>query len=433
MTADEKISLMYKQVLHHINRPHLNLREIAEKILTFFIDIFGADLAELAIIRDDFDMENMPFSDEDVLKCRIIYGYTDEQWKVLKESGVLERSLRYCLREKKAVVVPDTEREDSEDTRLSKFLGTGSWMNNVLLVDNRVVAKIHLSKREKYHYDEKNLEKLKELSLLLATAINISNLWERERELVIDFIGSLNRVLELKDKCTAGHVERVKGYSVALAQTLDLPYDEIELIEVAAILHDIGKIGISDEILKKPDKLSADEFEIIKQHIPLTDHILENIDYLDDARRIAVLHHEHYDGSGYVMGIRGEDLPVGSRIIGIADAFDAITSDRPYRNAFYVEEAIEILEAPDLRHWDHELVKTFVDYLHSRDFYDFAIKTGLIVFRDGENKIYDRAASPLKFRNFSYFFFTERPMKKLRSFLTGDRIISKIDSKIGGI
>lgn len=404
MASDEVISRMYREILRDLSIPHLKIQKISEEILSFLIEIFGADKAELAVIRDDFDPLNMELTDANAFKCRIIRGYSDEEWQHLKEAGVLDKSLRYCLTEKDSVVVPDTDLEPPEERDLSKYLGTGSWMNNVLLLEDRVIAKIHLSKKEKFHYNERSLEELKQFSLLLSTAINVSGLWERERKLIIDFIGSLNRAIELKDKYTAGHMERVKLYSVGLAKTLNLSQHEIEVIEIAAILHDIGKIGISDDILKKPGKLDEEEFEMIKQHVPLADHILKNIHYLDEARKVAVLHHEHFDGSGYVMGVVGEDLPIGSRIIGIVDAFDAMTSDRPYRSAYYVEEVIEILETPDLRHWDSRIIKVFIDYLHTREFYESAVNAGLIRLKDDEYGSYDREQSLLLFRNIARFF-----------------------------
>jgi HD-GYP domain-containing protein (c-di-GMP phosphodiesterase class II) len=409
MTPEEKISETYSQILRKINKPHLTLDDVAPDILDFFIDTFGADRAEVAIFRDDFDPAQMELTDANAYKLRLTRGYTAEEWEHLQDAGVLERSLRYCLSEKKSMVIPDTSSEPPEDRALSDYLGTGSWMNNVLLLDDRVVAKVHLSKAEKHHYDESHFERLKELSQLLATAVNMAALWERERKLVVDFIAGLNAAMELKDKYTAGHMERVKNYAVGLARVLNLSRHDIDLIEVAAILHDIGKIGISDAILNKTTELDPDEFEAIKQHVPLANHILQNIEYLDEARKIAVLHHERFDGTGYIMGVTGEDLPTGSRIIGIVDAFDAMTSDRPYRKAYYVEEAIDILRTPDMKHWDMNLVDVFLTYLHSREFLKNAVETGLIGLKSvpqpaSDQPVYDRENSLLKFQNFTAFF-----------------------------
>ena len=239
------------------------------------------------------------------------------------------------------------------------------------------------------------------MSQLLATAINVAALWEKERLLILEFINSLNVALEVRDKSTAGHVARVKLYSELIAEEMGLDSEEVELIKSAAILHDIGKIGVPDSILKKEGSLNKEEREAIQQHVSMTNQILKNLTYLDKARELACCHHEMYDGTGYIMGLKGEDIPLGSRVIAVADSFDAMTSDRPYRRAFYVEEAINILQDPNITQWDIKIVNIFAKLLKTDKFRLRAEKEDLITYKNGK---YDRENSSLKFKQYSSFF-----------------------------
>lgn len=157
-------------------------------------------------------------------------------------------------------------------------------------------------------------------------------------------IQTLTAAIEAKDKYTKGHSKRVEIYSEKIARKLKLPSSRIETIKVAALLHDIGKIGIEDSILQKPTALSPEEWEKIKQHPEIGVKILEGVDFPDDVKKLIKHHHERYDGSGYPEGNKGAETPLEAYIIAIADAYDALTSDRPYRKAFTPQEALEIIK-----------------------------------------------------------------------------------------
>ncbi len=394
----------YHAILQRINTPYSDLGETSREILDFMVSIFGADKAEIAIFREDFDIKSMELSEQAAVRFRLSRGYTDEQWKTLEESGILLQSLRFALEEKESKVVSDTREEEESARTLSEFLGHGSWMNYVLIVNERVLSNIHLAKNEYGYYKKKDLKRLEYLSTLLATAINLSYLWEREKKLMINFIQSLNKALEVRDEYTAGHVERVRFYSRELALHVGMSPKEVESVETAAILHDIGKIGVADSVLKKKAGLSFEEKELIRQHVPLTDEIFENLHHMDEARIIARYHHEAFDGKGYMYGLKGEEIPLGSKILSIADAFDAMTSDRPYRKAFTVEEALEILNDPQLTQWDRSLVQRFDAYLHGDAFLLLAEDRDMIHYSDSEKIYYDRAHSILRFRDITSFF-----------------------------
>lgn len=157
-------------------------------------------------------------------------------------------------------------------------------------------------------------------------------------------IQTLTAAIEAKDKYTKGHSKRVEMYAERVAKKLNLPSSRIEIIKIAALLHDIGKIGIEDSILHKPTALSPEEWEKIKQHPEIGVKILEDVDFPDDVKKLIKHHHERYDGNGYPQGNKGEETPLEAYIIAIADAYDALTSDRPYRKAFTEREALEIIK-----------------------------------------------------------------------------------------
>lgn len=152
-------------------------------------------------------------------------------------------------------------------------------------------------------------------------------------EIYHDILECMVGALEAKDQYTCGHSNRVADMSYDLAKTIGINGTELEMIHIAAHLHDIGKIGISDNILNKSDKLTADEWEHIKKHPEIGHNILVRSKKLEYIAHIILFHHERWDGNGYGAGLKGEDIPLGSRIIGICDAIDAMTSNRAYRKA----------------------------------------------------------------------------------------------------
>ncbi len=147
----------------------------------------------------------------------------------------------------------------------------------------------------------------------------------------VGMLTALVAAVEAKDPYTRGHSEQVKRLSVELAKSMGLNDASVEVVSRAAALHDLGKIETPDDILHKKEKLTAEEWDILKKHPARTATILSSLDFLRDEVRVAVLHHERYDGGGYGVGLKGPEIPVESSIIGVADMFDAMNSDRPYR------------------------------------------------------------------------------------------------------
>jgi two-component system response regulator RpfG len=179
----------------------------------------------------------------------------------------------------------------------------------------------------------------------------------RERETLL----RLARAGEYRDEETGNHIIRMAKYSRIIAEHLGLSESEAEVIEMAAPMHDIGKIGIRDEILLKPGKLTTDEFEIMKDHTMIGYEILKDSPskYLQLGAIIALGHHEKFDGTGYPYGKKGDEIPLEARIVAVADVYDALVSERPYKNAWSIQAAIEYMESHSGKHFDPECFAAF--------------------------------------------------------------------------
>ena len=212
--------------------------------------------------------------------------------------------------------------------------------------------------------------------LLVAIASNAgislenAQLFERQRKLleeqkiVLDsFIETLATSIDARDKITSGHSTRVKMYAVLIANEFGMEQNDLYILEKAAALHDIGKIGIRDAVLQKEGKLTPEEYKHIQQHVEITHHILEKIHMSKDFQQIteiACSHHEKFDGSGYYRHLKGEDIPFGGRILAVSDVFDAITSKRHYRDKMPIDKVINIIKEGSGNHFDPLVVEKFL-------------------------------------------------------------------------
>ncbi|WP_462179789.1 response regulator [Pseudoalteromonas gelatinilytica] len=183
----------------------------------------------------------------------------------------------------------------------------------------------------------------------------------------IDLIQRLGRAAEYKDTDTGEHIARMSRYSKVLALAYGMSEYEAEQLKQAAPMHDVGKIGIPDSVLLKPGRLNENEYEHMKQHALIGAKILENSTspLLQLAHKLALEHHEKWDGTGYPYGLKGEEISIEGRIVTIADVFDALTSKRPYKKAWSVEEALELLKDEAGKHFDPQLVDLFIGQIDS--------------------------------------------------------------------
>ncbi len=201
------------------------------------------------------------------------------------------------------------------------------------------------------------------LYLLNRSAERMENvaLYEGLYENMLSTLKSMAKILDARDPHTSQHSTRVTNFSLAIADVLELPQDEKDVLYIAASLHDIGKVGIPDSILLKPDKLTDEEFTTIKRHPDIGADILKQLPPMARETEIIRFHHEHYDGKGYPLGIGGREIPLLSRIITLADSYDAMTSDRPYRKGLAINKAIEEIRRCTGTQFDPELATLFIN------------------------------------------------------------------------
>ena len=206
------------------------------------------------------------------------------------------------------------------------------------------------------------------LSFEVSLAIANAQLYEKARQAVTDISQAYNatlegwsRMLDMRDHVTEEHTHRVTELTVARAQRMRFPDSELGHLRRGALLHDIGKMGIPDSILQKPGALSNEERAIMQTHPEKAYQILSRIEYLLPAVDIPYCHHEKWDGTGYPRGLRGEQIPLSARLFAVVDVFDALTSDRPYRNAWKKEKALSYIREQSGKHFFPDVVKVFCE------------------------------------------------------------------------
>ncbi|GAA5317308.1 MAG: two-component system response regulator [Candidatus Pelagadaptatus aseana] len=243
-----------------------------------------------------------------------------------------------------------TAKTEVEDEQAGFSLGAVDYITKPIspaIVKARVQAQLSLYNQAR-HLEELVQERTEELQ---STRLEI--------------IRRLGRAAEYKDNETGMHVIRMSWFAKFLAEEHQMTPDWCELLYNAAPMHDIGKIGIPDRVLLKPGKLDAEEWEIMKKHAEYGANIIGDHEspILQLAKEIAIYHHEKWDGSGYPNGLKGTDIPISARIVAIADVFDALTSERPYKQAWPEEKAIALIEEQSGKHFDPELVPKFIKCL----------------------------------------------------------------------
>lgn len=207
----------------------------------------------------------------------------------------------------------------------------------------------------------KQTKKLKKGKDLVTNLIDIiAKLTLKNYEQFNDMVKIVMKALNEKDPYTQGHSIRVTEYALKIGEELGLDKESMKELELASVLHDIGKLGIPDKILKKPGRLTKEEFAVMRQHSEKGEQMLAGITDLEPYKKYVRAHHERYDGFGYPDGLKAENIPLISRIIFVADTFDAMTSDRPYRKGLSIEVTIDELLKCSGTQFDPMVVETFI-------------------------------------------------------------------------
>ncbi len=241
------------------------------------------------------------------------------------------------------------------------------WMGVPLMVQDRVLGWLNLDKAEPGFYDDRMANLALAFANQAAIALENARLYNELETSYLQTVLSLARAVDARDSYTAGHSNRMAEMVRALAQRMGCSLEEIQAVEWAALLHDIGKIGIPDHILRKPDPLDEEEWEIMQRHPAIGAEILTPVQRLARVVPIVRSHQEKFDGSGYPAGLRGEEIPLGARILAVVDAYSAITDERVYRKARSREDALEEIRRCAGTHFDPRVVEVFLDLMAAEE------------------------------------------------------------------
>ncbi len=330
----EEISLLYKI---SYTLAGLSLDEIYEKILDLAEDNLGYKNSAIYLVSEDKESFILKRS-----KGGWPHEISEREINIFRDAINKNRTLAYCNY--------GMIREDLIDT---------SMLVSPLKGKKRDIGIFAVLEPQKREFLSHELKLINAITSQTALFIENSLLYQEFEELVLGSIQCLINALEATSSWTAGHTERVMRYSLAIAYELRLPFEEIEEIRLASLLHDIGKIGISQTVLDKPSKLDEYEIDEIKSHPGKAEEILKPLKPCTRIIEIIKYHHERWDGNGF-YGLKGDEIPLASRIIAVSDAFDAMMSDRPYRKRLSKEEAIHEININSGIQFDPMVVDAFL-------------------------------------------------------------------------
>jgi len=304
------------------------------------------------------------------------YGYTDDQLRLIKKTAFhLDRPeskgvFVLSFRDQKPFLINNIENIENELSLRSlvfaKKLGTQAFICCPIICDKESIGVFAVDNvKSKRVLIQSDLSLLMGIAPVIGISIRNADLMEASDRQFTSILEVLAASIDARDPLTAGHSKKVTEYTLGICNELRLPEADKEMIRVAALLHDYGKIGVPDAILKKPGKLTKEEYEIVKTHAVKTREILEQINFegiFSQVPEIAGSHHEKIDGSGYPKGLKGKEIPLGARIIAVADVFEAITAKRHYRNPMPLEKAFDLLWEESGVHLDKRVVEAFYGY-----------------------------------------------------------------------
>lgn len=325
-----------------------SLNEMLQDVLKDLMSVLHAQRA--SILLEDPDTGN--------LRLRKFLAIRPQ----LEEQSHSRTITARCFEKEESVLCADVQKEQAILSAQSVSAGSMSSVICALLrTPRKKLGVVHLDRgplqvpftREEFHLADA-------IASTLSVGIESALLVEAQKEAFVQTVAALGRTVEIRDAYTANHTTRVTEYSLLLARSLNISESDMELIRVGAPLHDIGKVGVPDAILNKAGPLNHQEREVMKTHAAKGAAILETIPTLRHLAKIARHHHERWDGKGYPDGLAGDNISLVARIVSVADVFDALTSDRPYRQALPLEVAFQEISRGIATHFDPKCVATFL-------------------------------------------------------------------------
>ncbi|MFH1537863.1 MAG: HD domain-containing phosphohydrolase [bacterium] len=334
----------------------MELQDVMEKIADLIFRVMDFDACSI----------KLPDQKNEMLRVSIARGLGDE-YLSKGSSKIGEGISSLAVESREPVIVSDVEA----DTRIPadhviRKMGVRSLVSYPLITKDEVVGVLNLYTHYAREVSEDEKRLLDIFANQAASAIENARLFDSLRESYLNTIQALSMAIDAKDQYTHGHSKRVSDIAQIVGEQLGLSRREMEHLRHTGDLHDIGKIGISEMIISKAEKLTVEEYEIIKTHPLVGETIIEPVPFLQDIRKVIRHHHERWDGFGYPDGLKGEEIPLLARIILIADAYDAMTSDRPYRRALKHEEAIREIKKHSGTQFDPGVVEAFMAVMERR-------------------------------------------------------------------
>lgn len=334
----------------------LDLNTVSDLVLKESIKALGADHASLFLV--DEKLKHLVLE-----KAR---GFSRDEIENIKLLGSWEVINNQVVRKNKPLIVNDLRRHRFfKNKRLpfsSEKLPVSSFLAVPLEKDKRIIGVLIVSNKKKPgHMFAKDDEQLMAaLSNHIAIALLNAALYKNLKILFISTVKSLVRAVDAKDRYTSGHSERVMKYSLAIGRQMKLEEKALENLGLSSILHDVGKIGVKEDVLSKPGKLSPAEIKQIHQHPSIGVRIVETIKDSQDIIRGIKDHHERFDGKGYPCRLKGNAISLAGRIIAVADTYDALTTNRPYQKKYSKKEVFFEIKRGVSSQFDPKVVKAFV-------------------------------------------------------------------------
>lgn len=338
----KEISVMYN--ITEKLAASLDPKEVAQLVIEEIRKLIKADNISVMILNNDSNM------------CEILAASGREfSPKLPIEPG--KGIAGSILLSGKAEIINDV---NSDPRYIGGAMKISSLICAPLKIKDRVIGTVNLSSFQPVNYKAEDMKILSAVTLQAAAAIENARLYDRLKDTFLTTVYTLAETIEKRDPYTGGHTKRVMHYSIAMGEVMGLTGKEIEKLGLSAILHDVGKIGIRDNVLLKEDKLGDEEFRLIKMHTTYGKEVLKHVKYFKDIIPGVLNHHERYDGKGYPEGLKGEEIDIIARIIAVADAYDAMTTDRPYRKALSYKDATEEIKKCSGTQFDPVVVEAFI-------------------------------------------------------------------------
>ncbi len=358
-TAALETSVQRLSSLHHMSRALYSILDTRE-LLQYFVHLVASELtaSRVSLMLLDEETEELTIEASVGLKQEVV-----ESVRVREGEGVAG----WVLRERKPVLVEDIDRDPRFKRRLDVDYNSDSFISAPVVLSvplqyqQKMLGVVNVNnKQDGGLFTEDDLEFVATLAGQAAIAAQNARIFEQLKESHFQTISALAEALDAKDATTGKHCDRLLQLASEVGERLGLDSEQQTCLRYAAVLHDIGKIGISEAILQKPGKLTSEEYKQIRKHPKLGAEMVKRVRFLEPVAPLINAHHERYDGKGYPNQLSGEEIPIEARIIAVIDSYDAMSSNRPYREALSREEAIQELQDYAGTQFDPRVVEEFL-------------------------------------------------------------------------